>query len=313
MPKNLRFWRNVTLIGVAHAAVITGLIHWSRESKGAPAQSIVWMSGGGGEAPALATTSPARPDSRRTPQPITESTAETRNESPQEEAMLMAAKSEIQLPAATATPRSTSAPSPTPKIKVTPKPTPKPKPKPTAIPKPKPSPKKMVLAKAKPVRKTTPKREQPKSEQAEAVKVKERAAEDPSTKAEAAPKETAMRPAGIANESAAGAGGGHAGTGGAGESQFGWYGSMLHDRFYSEWAQPTSVTSGAKNSVLVKLRIEKDGRVSGFDIVRPSGNGELDQSVAAVAKRVTQVEPLPDGLGSGDHYDVKISFELNSE
>jgi len=110
-----------------------------------------------------------------------------------------------------------------------------------------------------------------------------------------------------------GAGGGRAG-GSATESQFGWYGSMLHDRFYSEWVQPTtSAAAGAKNSVLVKLRIEKDGRVSSFEVVRPSGNTELDESVKAIANRVTRVEPLPDGLGKADHYDVKINFELNSE
>src|SRR5438874_1563487 len=104
-------------------------------------------------------------------------------------------------------------------------------------------------------------------------------------------------------------------TGGASpESQFGWYGSMLHDRFYSEWVQPTTLaTAGSKNSVLVKLRIEKDGQVSSFEIVRPSGSSDLDESVKALANRVSRVEPLPDGLGKGDHYDVKINFELNSE
>jgi TolA protein len=107
--------------------------------------------------------------------------------------------------------------------------------------------------------------------------------------------------------------GGHAG-GAGGESQFGWYGSMLHDRFYSEWVQPnTSLTAGAKASALVKIRIEKDGRVSSFEIIRPSGNAVVDDSVTAVAKRVTQVDPLPAGLGSGEHYDVKINFELNSD
>ena len=89
---------------------------------------------------------------------------------------------------------------------------------------------------------------------------------------------------------------------------------MLHDRFYSEWVQPTSAAStGGKNSVLVKLRIEKDGQVANFEVVRPSGNAELDESVKALANRVSRVEPLPDGLGKGDHYDVKINFELNSE
>jgi TonB family protein len=97
-------------------------------------------------------------------------------------------------------------------------------------------------------------------------------------------------------------------------SEFGWYGSMLHDRFYSEWIQPTTViSSGRTLSALVKIRIEKDGRVSDFEIIKPSGNVVVDESVAATAKRVTQVDPLPDGIGSGGHYDVRINFELNSE
>jgi TonB family protein len=89
---------------------------------------------------------------------------------------------------------------------------------------------------------------------------------------------------------------------------------MLHDRFYSEWVQPGAAgAAGSSNSVLVRLRIEKDGRVSVFDIVKPSGNAAIDDSVRAAAKRVTQVDPLPAGLGSGDHYDVKIKFELSSD
>ena len=65
-------------------------------------------------------------------------------------------------------------------------------------------------------------------------------------------------------------------------------------------------------SALVRIRIEKDGRVSNFTIVRPSGNVVVDESVAAVAKRVTQVDPLPKGLG-GAYYEVNINFELNPE
>jgi TonB family protein len=94
-------------------------------------------------------------------------------------------------------------------------------------------------------------------------------------------------------------------------SEFSSYGKMLHDRFYSSWIQPTtSVAVGAKMSALVRIRIEKDGRVSSFSLVRPSGNVVVDESVAAVAKRVTQVDPLPKGLG-GAYYEVNINFELN--
>jgi TonB family protein len=104
------------------------------------------------------------------------------------------------------------------------------------------------------------------------------------------------------------------GSGPGNASEFGWYGNMLHDRFYSEWIQPTtSVSSNSKIAVLVRLRIEKDGRVSSFEIVKPSGNVMIDESVSAIAKHVRQVDPLPAGLGKGGHYDVKINFELNSE
>jgi TonB family protein len=65
--------------------------------------------------------------------------------------------------------------------------------------------------------------------------------------------------------------------------------------------------------VFVKIRIEKDDRVSNFEIIKPSGDASIDESVSAVAKRVTQVDPLPAGLGNSENYDVKINFELNSD
>jgi outer membrane biosynthesis protein TonB len=103
-------------------------------------------------------------------------------------------------------------------------------------------------------------------------------------------------------------------AGGTSASEFGWYGNMLHDRFYSAWIQPTtSVPLGAKFSTLVKLRIEKDGRVSKFEVIKPSDNVVVNESVAAIAKRVTEVDAPPTALLNGGHYDVKINFELNTK
>jgi len=105
-------------------------------------------------------------------------------------------------------------------------------------------------------------------------------------------------------------GSGGKGSGAGGASEFGWYGNMLHDRFYSEWVQPTSVVHSTKISVLVRIRIQKDGRISDYSIAKSSGNPVVDDSVTAAAARVKQVDPLPSGLG-GDYYDVNINFELN--
>jgi len=310
MPKNLRFWTNVGLIALAHVAVIYGLIRWNRDSKQVSEQSVVWMNGGGGDG---IVTEKKNPVSREKTAPRAESKTERSRDEDEDRPVLTSAPSEIQLPTPKPSPSATARP--TPNIKGTPKPKPKPSQKPT--PKPTPKPKKATLAKAKdsPKPKREEKEEAPKKPEvtADTDKKKIVLAKYETTETKPAPEKPPSAQTGAGKGAAAGAGGGRAG-GSVNESQFGWYGSMLHDRFYSEWAQPTTVANtGGKNSVLVKLRIEKDGRVSSFEIVRSSGNAELDDSVKALANRVSQVEPLPDGLGKGDHYDVKINFELNSE
>lgn len=169
----------------------------------------------------------------------------------------------------------------------------------------------MVLAKASPKASVKPTPEKEENEPAESPSDKSEIAKALPNKEEL--RKSSATQTGSGKATTAGTGNGRAG-GSANAGQFSWYGSMLHDRFYSEWVQPTTVAdSGGRNSVLVRLRIEKDGRVSNFEVVRPSGNAELDESVKALANRVSHVEPLPDGLGKGDHYDVKINFELNSE
>ena len=322
MPKNLRFWTNVGLIACAHILVIVGLIRWSRESKNPSPQSVVWLNGGGGDG--LVTEKKNLPAPLKSPLPRKESKTDLlkERESDEDRPYLASAPSDIQLPTPrpspkptpTATPARSPKPSPTAKAKTTPKPTPKP----TSTASPARTPKKIVMAKASPKPSPTakPSPEKKESEEGDTEAEKKEIAKALPAKDDSSAKEPKKSPAtqtGSGKGTAPGNGSGRAGGAGP-ESQFGWYGSMLHDRFYSEWVQPTTLaTAGSKNSVLAKLRIEKDGRVSSFEIVRPSGNSDLDESVKALANRVSRVEPLPDGLGKGDHYDVKINFELNSE
>lgn len=317
MAKDARFWRNVSLIGLAHVVVLAGLIRWSRETKSSSRQTIFWMNGGAGDGVAE-TKSAAAPKrikaSRPPPEPRRSKREET--EAEDEQPLLTSAKSDIQLPA----PAATIAPKPLPTPKPTPKATPKPTPKPT----PKSTPKRTLLAKASPKpspkAKPTPAQSDENDEQADADAEKKKIAKAAMAKNDVGESNSSKKPVkkttavqgGNGKGTSAGADGHGGGTGST--SEFAWYGSMLHDRFYSEWIQPTTViSSGAKLSALVKIRIEKDGRVSDFEIVKPSGNVVVDESVSATAKRVTQVDPLPDGIGSGGHYDVRINFELNSE
>jgi TonB family protein len=318
MAKDARFWRNVTLIGLAHVAILVGLIRWSRETKSSNRQTIVWMNGGAGDGVAK-TRSAVAPKPMKASRPPPEARPSKTEEAEDERPVLALAKSDIQLPA----PASTTTPKPSATPKPAPKATPRPTPKPISKPTPKPTPKKTVLAKAslKPSPKAKPNPAQSENdEQADADAEKKKIAKAALAKNDAGDSNSSEKPVKKTTAAQTGSGkgtsvgaNGHAGGGGS-ASKFGWYGSMLHDRFYSEWIQPTTViSSGTKLSALVKIRIEKDGRVSDFEIIKPSGNVVVDESVAATAKRVTQVDPLPDGIGSGGHYDVRINFELNSE
>jgi TonB family protein len=287
-----RFWLNVVLIALAHVALIAGLIRWSVAARASPnPESIMWL----GNAADLAAgepkdqASPPAEHVNRAPEPLKSGEPE------EEKPAVTTAESEIELPSPTPKPAATAAPTPRPAVMATPHPEPAPKPVR------RPTPKKTLVVKASP--KPSP-------------KTKPRPTKD-GDKSEETNKSALAK-----NESQSQSGSGKAGStdknssagGGSSASEFGWYGNMLHDRFYRAWIQPTTnIATGTKISTLVKLRIEKDGRVSKFEIIKPSGNIAADESVRVVAKQVTQVDPPPTGLFKGDHYDVKINFELNTE
>ena len=293
MAKTGRFWRNVVLIALAHVALIAGLIRWSLAARASSnPESILWLGGAGDITAGQENDAP--PSAKRATPPA-EAKPSKDNEADSDKPVVTTAKSEIELPSPT--------PKPTPTAASTPKPaaTPTPKPKATPKPIPKPTPKKTLATKASP--KPSPK-----------AKLSSAKASGESEEK----KEKALAKNDSPSQSSSGKTGstGKAGSAGGGSSasEFAWYGNMLHDRFYSAWIQPTThVPTGAKISTLVKVRIEKDGRVSKFEIIKPSENAVVNESVAAVSKQVTEVDSPPAGLIKGDHYDVKINFELNTE
>lgn len=293
MAKTGRFWRNVVLIALAHVALIAGLIRWSLAARASSnPESIVWLGGAGDITAGQENDAP--PSAKRATPPA-EPKLSKADEAEEENRVVTPAKSEIELPSPT--------PKPTPATTPAPKPTATPTLKTRTTPKPisKPSPKKTLLAKASP--KPSPKTK------ASAAKASEKSEKN---EKKALAKNGSESQSGSGKTGSTGKGGGAGG--GSSASEFGWYGNMLHDRFYSAWVQPTTnIATGTKISTLVKVRIEKDGRVSKFEIIKPSENIVVNESVAAVAKQVTEVDPPPVGLIKGDHYDIKINFELNTE
>ena len=105
-----------------------------------------------------------------------------------------------------------------------------------------------------------------------------------------------------------GSGNGKGGSGGTSASDTGWYGDMIQTRFRSEW--DSHALKGGE-SPTVRIRVEKDGRISKFSLSHPSGNAEIDDSVMAAAARVKQIEAPPPSLTKGKgYYEVGVRFEL---
>ena len=328
------FRRNVLIIAALHLLVLGGFWLYSVWRRDANAgQTVEWLDGGGSPAAAQeAQPSPAADDTppdddTPTPTPPPE-TQPTETPPPQEADHPSQIVIPTPTPLATVAPTPTPVPTPTPEVTPTPEPTatptPTPRPTPHHSPKPKPKTSPKPKTKAKPKASASPRKHpSPHKSPTPGDQDDDSGSDDAAAKAAKAAfvkthESTADGgdgPTGTAPGTGGGnrGGNGHAGGGNTG-SDFGWYGAMLHDSFYNRWVQPTSIVTATTSFVTtVKIRIERDGTISDVSIAKSSGNDVMDQSVMEAARKVTHVDPLPDGLGNGDAYEVKINFELSQQ
>ncbi len=306
------FRRNVIIIAALHVLLLGGLwlfAVWRNSAQ--QADALDWLDGGGD----LAASEKAQPTPEDDAQPDDETPTPAPEQTPPPDEN--APPSQIVLPGAspaaiTPTPRPTPKPTPTPRETPTPKedtPTPKPRPKPS--PSHKPKPKSSTSPRKHPSPKPSAHKSHSPDEENES-ETDEQAAFQKATDHSPAP---GQGDHGTVPGSGGGnrGGKGHAGGGSSGGDFSGYY-SKLYQTFYNSWDQPTSIlTPNSKFSALVKIRIEKDGAISDVSLDQPSGNELMDQSVMEAAHRVSKVDPLPEGLGDGGSYEVKINFELDPQ
>ena len=306
MPEESNFRRNLLIVAALHVLFIGAVWLISEWPGKKTPDQVLWLEGGsvgGGE------TDAGEPEPVSNPDPPTpEPEPPPKLELVQPPPIAPPAPSEIVTPKATPAPITPSPATPNP---TTPKPTtPKAEtPKPTT---PKATPKATPPTSPKP--KSTPKEStspKPKASPAEKPKgtpgVKKTDGAATSTEAKPGTAKAGGNGPGTGN----GKGSGKAGSG-TGDPPFGWYFSMLHDRFHNRWEQPTSIVrAGADFVTTLKIRIAKDGTISNREIVNSSGNPVMDESVLAAAIKVQQIDPLPAGLGDGEFFEIKVNFKLD--
>jgi len=109
-----------------------------------------------------------------------------------------------------------------------------------------------------------------------------------------------------------GTGAGGAGGNGTDPGTIDAYHTLIHDRFYSQWEQPTSIPTEHRHdfSTVLKITIERDGTISAFSLAKPSGNPVMEQSVLEAARKVLKIAPVPEGMGTASGYTININFEV---
>jgi TonB family protein len=84
------------------------------------------------------------------------------------------------------------------------------------------------------------------------------------------------------------------------------------DLFYrTRWRSPKA-SSKSTASVKVSVEIAKDGTVLNYDLLVPSGNRELDESVRDLLKRYPKLRPLPDTSKDSKRL-FTIQFRLDAD
>ena len=327
MPDDVPFKRRLVVVALLHVIFLGGFFVASQWTREPPRKDVIaWIDGpiDGGETPGESDLRPASVESSPAPpvptppEPMPPPAPELIPEPPPPPVEPPLPSEIVTSTPPPATPRPETPRPATPKP-ATPKPaTPKPatpKPKPTAKPTPKHTPKPKASPppdgddEEKPKPRTTPS-EKPKGTPSDKPKATPGAAKGGGSDAT---KQAFHATKSGGNGPGTGNGKGPAKSGdGEGLTKYGWYFAMLKDRFTARWAQPTNIDrSGADIAATLKVRISKDGVISEREIVQSSGFPQMDESVLRAAEKVTQIDPLPAGLGNGEFFDVNVQFKLD--
>ncbi len=100
------------------------------------------------------------------------------------------------------------------------------------------------------------------------------------------------------------------GFGGGGQAFANFY-QILKSRYDQAWSDPEDV-SDERASVRVRVIVGRDGRVISSSIIKSSGIGAMDRSVAEALRRVTFISEFPEG-SKEQQRTVEFNFNLKAK
>ena len=185
----------------------------------------------------------------------------------------------------------------------------KPTPKPVNVEKPKPTPPKPAVDISNPVVRDTKQKEKEKQALIEAAERAEKAAEERIRNQRIAALAGARRSLekNISNDSPIEALGG-SGGGGAAEIN---YRDLVFSKYDKAWIAPTDVDDD-EATTKARVVIARNGNVLSADVIKASGNAQLDRSVRQVLSALRYIHPFPEGSRDSQRTFI-INFNLKSK
>lgn len=106
----------------------------------------------------------------------------------------------------------------------------------------------------------------------------------------------AIRLPGSGNPFAGGGGGGNGSGGGRGGRKFSGYADLVTSEIQKYYKQPADLLGGIPLAVLFQLRLDEEGRLLEFKLMRSSGNPRFDESALQALSNVKHLRPPPQGM-----------------
>jgi len=97
---------------------------------------------------------------------------------------------------------------------------------------------------------------------------------------------------------------------GPGGAAYAPYGSYLMAFYKLRWKKPTTLNAD-HGEVEAEITVQRNGRVTAFRLIRPSGIRALDDSVREVLDRNRDLRPLPEGTTDPERR-ITIRFDLSA-
>ena len=85
------------------------------------------------------------------------------------------------------------------------------------------------------------------------------------------------------------------------------YMPKMQQQIKSNW-EPVKRENSSR--VILKYEIKKDGTLGDYDVIKSSGDKNVDKAAIKALKKSSPFEPLPEGF-TGDKVDVQFTFDYN--